>query len=323
MPTETAFSVWLPVLRTAFFFFLWTVPAGLTFFAANQLTRHVASQAAMPLRLIRQIAPLAVALEILRLLSIAWLWLLPALSAAASAAAPDPAAPGIAAPLEPGLVLAGEALLSLLLFGLAVSAATRKSMAGTLFAACLGGLANLLLLLGLTALWGAPLSSPALLDPALPAAAPLLPQSLADLAARPASAWLFWAWLVLLAPAAGIGLAQLRVLGRRAKDDFGRDYYAFALRACAKTASLSALFAAVLGGVAVMLAVADFAGSAAQREAGLPPHVLWGAAGVLFCLIAAGLWFAVRRSATPLRHKVSLLLTPLLLFAGMFCLCAV
>ncbi len=314
MPTATAFSVWFPALSAAFFLFLWTAPAGLTFFAANQLTRHVASRSAMPLRLIRQIAPWAVALEILRLLSIAWLWLLPALTVGA----PDPAAPDIAPSLQPGLVLGGLALVSLLFFGLAVHAATRKSLGGTLFAVCLGVLANLLLLLlGLT-----PLSDALLLDPARPAA-PLLPQAIAGLAARSVAAWLVWAWLVLLAPAAGIGLAQLRVLGRRAKDDFGRDYYAFALRACAKTASLSALIAAVLGGIAAILTVADFPGSAAPREAGLPPYVLWIAAGVLLCLIAAGLWFAVRRSATPLRHKVSLWLTPLLLFAGMFCLCAV
>jgi len=112
--------------------------------------------------------------------------------------------------------------------------------------------------------------------------------------------------LTCLACAAGFGL--LFLLSRRKRDDFGRDYYGFAVRTLAGSAIVAAL-----GTVASEAWVAEGM-LPALLAAGQPTLLGWlalggGAAG----LIAALLWFMVLRAEAPLRSKPAMLLAGLML----------
>ncbi|MDR1241675.1 MAG: hypothetical protein LBM00_02665 [Deltaproteobacteria bacterium] len=81
------------------------------------------------------------------------------------------------------------------------------------------------------------------------------------------------------------------ILIRRNKNDFGRDYYNFALRRCAWTAFIPALICAV----ALIL-----------HTSGSPLAPAVFALQALCCV----LWFRAARSAAPLRHKAAFWLCP-------------
>ena len=279
MTTDAAFFAWLPALRATFSFFFQLAPAGLAFFAACHIIRHAFTRSPMHLRLIRQIFPWAAALEILRLAVIA-------LSRFALPPAGTRAASGQA--LAEPLLSGAPALASLILLVLAVRFAAR-AINGAALCAALGCLANLIFLFLLA---GIIRHNPA---------------------AGTMAVWPPCAAFILFSPAAGICLAELRILLRRAKDDFGRDYYAFALRACAGPAGLSALGSAAFTAVSA---------TAAQPNPAAPFFLHWGTAAVLLFLIAAVLWLLISRSTTPLRHKASCTLAPALIAAALFCACA-
>lgn len=174
------------------------------------------------------------------------------------------------------------------------------------------------------------------------AALPLLTASGGHLAAAQAAAvqgaGLFWPLLataLALAGAGGGGVGLIWLLVRRQADDFGRDYYVFAARTCARRAALGAwlllpalawlLFAllrdfsllpqaaaaveAALGAVPAWLAqpVAEHLAACPElpAEAVRSLAVLLPAAGgsCLLALLAALLWTGVARSAIPLRAK--------------------
>lgn len=112
-----------------------------------------------------------------------------------------------------------------------------------------------------------------------------------------------------LAGASGLGLVYL--LLRRNRDDFGRDYYTFAVRHCCRWAALPALLQ--LGAAAALLAPA---------WAGIPRPMLGtatglAAGGAAAAVLAAILLFNVSRAEAPLRHKPAILGAVTLLAAAL------
>lgn len=141
---------------------------------------------------------------------------------------------------------------------------------------------------------------------------PLLPARLAEVGSG--SVFLSsLAFLVLLGCAAGGGIALVWLILRRARDDYGRDYYAFAARWCGKWAAAGA-WLSLAAGAGVLWMVTDGAFFASLGSHDLAPHApaLIGA-GLLAG--AAVLWTAVARSAAPMRHKPGMVLA-LLCFGG-------
>lgn len=128
-----------------------------------------------------------------------------------------------------------------------------------------------------------------------------------------------------LAPAAAQICALLWHVARRGTDDFGRDYYTFAVGGRARRAAWSA--ALTLPFAAVLLWVTP--PFAAQRAVFLPfgnlgpelPSLLYNALplglplAVLCCYLPG-------RSAAPLRRKSLILLAPILFFVGLFAMLA-
>ena len=113
--------------------------------------------------------------------------------------------------------------------------------------------------------------------------------------------------VLALALAGTAGLVY--ILYRRNRDDWGRDYYTFALKLCAKWTAL-ALLAAIAGlaglGYTVLLPLlAD-----ELRALGLPLG-LGAGAGLIACGLLAALW----QSATPLRQKLLVALAAPLVWA--------
>jgi hypothetical protein len=123
-------------------------------------------------------------------------------------------------------------------------------------------------------------------------------------------------WPALVCPpvfglAAAAALSQLWLIVRRGRADYGRDYYSFAMRYCARAALAATAAALTLAGGIFALLRTDFPGDFSQ-----PPDL--GLA-----LVAAGLplsccliWLGIIKSDHPLRHK------PGVLFACLFLLIA-
>lgn len=124
----------------------------------------------------------------------------------------------------------------------------------------------------------------------------------------------FWPLLgqgVPLGCAFAAAFTTLWLLIMRTRQDFGRDYYAFALRYTAKWA-LGATLAAIPAG-----AYALFRG----RDIMLPelshlPSYLLDALAVLLPLAACGLWLRISKSEHPMRHKISVVLACFFLATG-------
>lgn len=125
---------------------------------------------------------------------------------------------------------------------------------------------------------------------------------------------LFWPLLAEAVPlgfAFAAAFATLWLLIMRERQDFGRDYYAFALSYCAKWAMLATLLAIALG------AFAFFRG----REIMLPelshlPSLLLDALSVILPLFSCLFWLFISRSDYPMRRKVSVVLALLFLMGG-------
>ncbi len=166
-------------------------------------------------------------------------------------------------------------------------------------AACLAALAGIYLLTaGLKDVAAAMLGDG---QHALPAKALYLP-------GRYALFWPALAGLTFLALTAGSGLGQAWMALRRNRDDFGRDYYNYALPRAAKGGLACGLvFLACQGWLFAMLS-GELRGLVLSGDLGL----MWGAG--LACLVPTCLcWLMVARSKAPLRLKG-------LIFAAMFLL---
>ncbi len=128
--------------------------------------------------------------------------------------------------------------------------------------------------------------------------------------------WPFFAAILLAAPAASGGLGLLWLLLRRTKEDFGRDYYAYAFKRAAKFALVSGMLAA--GGVAwhaVWLAPRFSELGLASINLSQPEWIAF-AVSLGSLLLACILWGVVAASKTPLRQKPAALLAALLLFTA-------
>lgn len=147
----------------------------------------------------------------------------------------------------------------------------------------------------------------------LPVDAPLL-QTLAALFTAPAGS-LFWtsltqAGISSVAATGMFGLAYLIL--RRNKDDFGRDYYKFALPYCARWAAVPALIQLPLPAYAFWKLV----GKASHLSAFDPTMWCWSAT-FLLPLAAGSIWYVVTCSKTPLRHKIGIFSAiPLIILAA-------
>lgn len=110
--------------------------------------------------------------------------------------------------------------------------------------------------------------------------------------------WLGLGYAACFGFAACGALTQLWLIMRRAKADYGRDYYVFAMHYCARIALFFTLAATVLAGL-IFWRLREFT-----------PPVFSQPQDIGLILIAAGmplscclLWFCICKSETPLRHK--------------------
>ncbi len=134
---------------------------------------------------------------------------------------------------------------------------------------------------------------------------------LREFAATP-GLWLFAAYLLMTGLCFTGALGQLWLIIRRAKVDYGRDYYAFAMRYAAGWSLVTGIIATALAGGLIWLLQ-----SSVLPELGQPyePGVLAVALGLpVACCI---LWGCILRSATPMRHKPGAFFACLFLFLAL------
>ncbi|EPR39348.1 hypothetical protein dsx2_3401 [Desulfovibrio sp. X2] len=113
-----------------------------------------------------------------------------------------------------------------------------------------------------------------------------------------AAHWPLLAQFVLLAPAAAGALSLLWLLFRRHRDDWGRDYYTFAMRLCARWAGVFLLFS-ILVQVWLVLSLRVLPPASLMRPEQAGPWI----AGQILGLVAAWLLLRLSKSETPLRGK--------------------
>lgn len=133
----------------------------------------------------------------------------------------------------------------------------------------------------------------------------------ADVLPSPA-VWGALAYLFLSGLAAGCGLAQLWLIARRFKADYGRDYYTFAMRYCARFACASMALATVCGGGVYCYLKQAIPAGLRQTE---DPAIMLIAAGLPVC--SCLLWLGIVKSDRPLRHKPSAFFACLFLFVAL------
>jgi hypothetical protein len=110
--------------------------------------------------------------------------------------------------------------------------------------------------------------------------------------------WFCLAYLFSFGLAACASLSQLWMIARRAKADYGRDYYAFAIQYCARIALFFTLAASILAGGVFRLLLQSLPPELGQPQE--PGMLILSAGAPLFCCL---LWFFTIKSDTPLRHK--------------------
>lgn len=153
---------------------------------------------------------------------------------------------------------------------------------GSLFLGCLLA-ANIQQPMLFTFLWSDPLV--------------LLQTLLADFLTTPPM-WAMVGYLFCTGVVFGMALAQIWLILRRQRADFGRDYYAFAMQYCARIALMFTVFStALVGGVYWLLR------QSTPPELSQPhdPGILLIAAGLPLCCCL--LWLVIVKSSTPMRHK--------------------
>jgi len=114
--------------------------------------------------------------------------------------------------------------------------------------------------------------------------------------------WGYFALLSTVALASGGALSQLFLLIRRNRDDYGRDYYAYAARTTCRWTWIFALLALAPWGyfASVMMPSLKIM---PQSEATMGFFFAYP----VFMAVAVALFFAVGRSAMPMRHKPAMI----------------
>lgn len=125
------------------------------------------------------------------------------------------------------------------------------------------------------------------------------------------SAWLLLPWVLSISLAMAGALSPLYLIHRRDKDDFGRDYYNYALKMAAKWATFSTLAAlACQAGLFAMI-------WPAVRDLPIRPAFFWGEGIGLGCFVMACLlWALVLKNQNPLRLKLHCVAAFFLTVAG-------
>lgn len=124
----------------------------------------------------------------------------------------------------------------------------------------------------------------------------------------------FWPLLLESLPlgaAFAAAFACLWLLLMRDRQDYGRDYYAFALPYCAKGAYSFTLLA-VLAGAFVFYESRELMLPELSHDPSLPLDIASAALPLLGCAF----WLFISRSAHPMRHKISVVLACLFLLLG-------
>jgi hypothetical protein len=166
-------------------------------------------------------------------------------------------------------------------------------------------LATLAQPIDIDALWTAPLATLQMLARIFGATPPL---------------WLLVGYLFCTGLAAGAGLSQLWLIMRRHKEDYGRDYYKFAMRYCARIALGFTLVGTAVAGLLFWLLWESIPPDFLQPQ---DRGILLVAFGLpLSCCL---LWLCVIKSETPLRHKPGAFFACLFLYIALcaqmlFCL---
>jgi len=130
-------------------------------------------------------------------------------------------------------------------------------------------------------------------------------------------AWLLLPLLFALSLSQAGALVTLYCILRRNKDDFGRDYYTYALKLGAKWAlpAAAAAMACQAGLLAKLWPLV--------RDLPARPLIFWSSATALGALaLACILWILVIRNQTPLRLKLHLITAWVLSWVGLSGLCA-
>ncbi len=127
---------------------------------------------------------------------------------------------------------------------------------------------------------------------------------------------LFWPLLaqsVFLGCAAAGALSSVWLLLMRKRQDYGRDYYNFALPYCARWALWGTLGGMGLGALVL------YRGQALMLpELSHAPSLPLAAAAAALPALACLLWLPAIHSKTPLRHKIGVIFACLLLAGGLF-----
>lgn len=127
----------------------------------------------------------------------------------------------------------------------------------------------------------------------------------------PALDGVFWMSVALLhggemAAAGGVALCWLLI--RRNRDDYGRDYYAFAAKWCGTWAAWGGWLTLICLACALYFLAAA---RTVQPEGAFPAFFML--VSLLFLLISSLLWTGIARSGMPMRHKIGMVLSVCLL----------
>lgn len=96
----------------------------------------------------------------------------------------------------------------------------------------------------------------------------------------------------------GMALAQIWLILRRHRADYGRDYYTFAMQYCARIALVFTVLSTAMVGVTYWLFRQETPPELSQPH---DPGTLLIAAGLPLCCCL--LWLVIAKSPTPMRHK--------------------
>lgn len=128
--------------------------------------------------------------------------------------------------------------------------------------------------------------------------------------------WPLVAESVAVCATAGAAIGLLYLLSRRSKEDFGRDYYTFALKKLAAWALSAVALTLFMGGWLAMALLPEARSLDTLPQLCNNPVFLVFVPGLLCLLLACICWNLVERSDTPLRHKPAVVLGACFLWLG-------